>query len=51
MNRRAFLHTTAAALAATAFTRADDASKKRSLKKAVNLGMIDVKGASVMDRF
>ena len=51
MNRRAFLHTTAAALAATAFTRADDAQKKRALKKAVNLGMIDVKGASVMDRF
>ena len=50
MNRRAFLHTTAAALAASAFTRADDAPKKRALKKAVNLGMIGG-GASVMDRF
>ena len=50
MNRRAFLHTTAAALAATAFTRADDAPKKRALKKAVNLGMVGG-GGSVMDRF
>ena len=50
MNRRFFLQTTAAALASTALTRAQDAPKKRALKKAVNLGMISG-GASVGDRF
>ena len=50
MNRRTFLHTTAAALAATALSRADDAPKKRALKKAVNLGMVGG-GGTVMDRF
>ena len=50
MNRRTFLQTTAATLAATALTRAADAPKKRSLKKAVNLGMIGGNG-SVADRF
>ena len=50
MNRRTFLHTTTAALAATALSRAADAPKKRALKKAVNLGMIGG-GGSVEDRF
>ena len=50
MNRRLFLQTTAAALASTALTRAQDATKKRTLKKAVNLGMIGG-GGSVEDRF
>ena len=50
MNRRTFLHTSAAALAATALSRAQDAAKKRKLKKAVNLGMVN-RGSSVMDRF
>ena len=50
MNRRTFLQTTAATLAATALTRAADAPKKRSLKKAVNLGMVGG-GGSVADRF
>lgn len=50
MNRRTFLHTSAAALAATALSRAQEAPKKRSLKKAINLGMVSG-GASVEDRF
>ncbi len=50
MNRRIFLKTTAAALASTALTRAQDTAKKRSLKKAVNLGMVGG-GGSVADRF
>ncbi len=54
MNRRTFLQTTSAALAASAITpltRAADASaKKRPLKKAVNLGMVKG-GASVEDKF
>ena len=54
MNRRTFLQTTSAALAAAAITpltRAADASaKKRPLKKAVNLGMVKG-GASVEDKF
>jgi hexulose-6-phosphate isomerase len=52
MNRRTFLQTTGAALAATAFASAQTATKKRPLKKAVNLGM--AKGApdaTVADRF
>ena len=44
MNRRTFLQTTGAALAASALTplarAADAAGKKRPLKKAVNLGMV-----------
>ncbi len=55
MNRRNFLQTTGAALAATALTplaSAQDApAKKRPLKKAVNLGMAKAPGASVADRF
>ena len=50
MNRRIFLKTTAAALASTALTHAQESSKKRSLKKAVNLGMVGG-GGSVEDRF
>ena len=50
MNRRDFLLTGTAALAGTAF--AQQAPKKRSLKKAVNLGMAKGdKGAAVIDRF
>ena len=49
MTRRTFLATTIASLAATAF--AQDAAKKRKLKKAVNLGMVKADGASVADRF
>ncbi len=50
MNRRDFLlSTTAAALAGTTFAQAP---KKRSLKKAVNLGMIKgAPGATIADRF
>lgn len=50
MNRRDFLlSTTAAALAGTTFAQAP---KKRSLKKAVNLGMIKgAPGATIVDRF
>jgi hexulose-6-phosphate isomerase len=54
MKRRTFLSTTAAAIAASALhsnSNAQDSTKKRALKKAVNLGMIDAKGGSVMDRF
>ena len=56
MNRRTFLQTTGAALAATAFaplaSAQDAAAKKRPLKKAVNLGMVKGgPGASVADRF
>src|SRR3954447_5107471 len=50
MNRRQFLSTTAAALAAAQLAQAQGAGKKRDLKKAVNLRM--VKGAgSAMDHF
>jgi len=56
MNRRTFLQSTTAAVAASALAplaRAADtpAGKKRSLKKAVNLSMVKVDGASVEDRF
>ncbi len=52
MNRRTFLATTTAALTASALDlRADEPKKKRSLKKAVNLGMVNIKDASVADRF
>lgn len=48
MTRRTFLATSAAAaVGATAFAQ----TKKRSLKKAVNLGMANAPGASVADRF
>jgi hexulose-6-phosphate isomerase len=54
MNRRTFLQTTSVALAATTIaplTRAAEApAKKRSLKKAVNLGMVKG-GGSVEDKF
>jgi hexulose-6-phosphate isomerase len=54
MNRRTFLHTTGAALAASALTplaqSADAPAKKRPLKKAVNLGMVKGSG-SVEDKF
>lgn len=49
MNRRDFLLTGAAALAGTAIAQTP---KKRSLKKAVNLGMIKgPPGATIVDRF
>ncbi len=52
MNRRAFLSAATAALAASALPlRAQDSPKKRSLKKAVNLGMVNLKDASIADRF
>jgi hexulose-6-phosphate isomerase len=56
MNRRTFLQTTGAALAASAFTpltRAQDTpAKKRPIKKAVNLGMVKgAAGATITDRF
>jgi len=56
LNRRGFIKTSAALVAAaTPLTSAlstlgADATKKRALKKAVNLGMIEGKG-SVMDKF
>lgn len=54
MNRRTFLQTASAALAASAITplarSADAPVKKRTLKKAVNLGMVKG-GASVEDKF
>lgn len=50
MNRRTFLTTTTAALAATTFTSAQDAPKQRRIKKAVNLGMIKA-GASTLEKF
>lgn len=53
MNRRAFLHSTSAALAAAALTPlARGQGKKRALKKAVNLGMCQgAAGATIADRF
>lgn len=54
MNRRTFIQTTSAALAASTLTplarSADAPAKKRSLKKAVNLGMVK-DGSSVQDKF
>ncbi|EDY18055.1 Xylose isomerase domain protein TIM barrel [Chthoniobacter flavus Ellin428] len=54
MNRRTFLQTTGAALAASALTplahSVDTPAKKRPIKKAVNLGMVKVSG-SVEDKF
>jgi L-ribulose-5-phosphate 3-epimerase len=53
MDRRRFLQIAgASALAAAGATvRAQVPAKKRSLKKAVNLGMVKADGASVLDRF
>lgn len=52
MTRRHFLATSAAAAVGVhAFAQAPAAPKKRTLKKAVNLGMANAKGASVADRF
>ncbi len=55
MNRRTFLHTTTAALAASALaplaSAEESPAKKRALKKAVNLGMAKASGGSVSDRF
>ena len=50
MNRRSFLYTAVAAVAATAAGTAADPPKKRRLKKALNLGMVKVEG-SVLERF
>jgi hexulose-6-phosphate isomerase len=54
MNRRTFLQTTSAALAASALPplahAADAPAKKRPLKKAVNLGMVKA-GGSVQEKF
>jgi hexulose-6-phosphate isomerase len=50
MNRRQFLSTTAAALAAAHLAQAQGAGKKRDLKKAVNLRMVKGPG-SVTDHF
>lgn len=49
LNRRHFLQTSAALLAASAF--AEETSKKRHIKKAVNLGMVKAEGASTEDKF
>ena len=53
MDRRRFLTIAGAgALAANAiFDRAQAQTSKRSLKKAVNLGMVKADGASVLDKF
>jgi len=56
MTRRTFLESSTAALTSSvlgSLARAEDepAAKKRSLKKAVNLGMANARGASVADRF
>ncbi|MDQ3622350.1 MAG: hypothetical protein M3463_07670 [Verrucomicrobiota bacterium] len=52
MHRRTFLHTAGSVLAASALSSlAQNAPKKRKLKKAVNLGMVKVPGASVADKF
>jgi hexulose-6-phosphate isomerase len=57
MNRRTFIQSTSAAVAASALAplaRTVDtptAGKKRPLKKAVNLGMVKADGASVADKF
>ncbi len=48
MNRRTFLATSAAALAASAIAQNPT---RRKLRKAVNLGMVSAKDASVTDRF
>ena len=50
MNRREFLATSFAALGASALAQ-EAPKKKRSLKKAVNLGMVKADGASVRDKF
>src|SRR5262245_19448286 len=50
MKRREFLATSVAALGAAAFAQ-ETPKKKRSLKKAVNLGMVKADGASVRDKF
>ena len=52
MNRRTFLATSAAFAGSTLFTNAQDAAAKKrpKLKKAVNLGMCNIKG-SLNDRF
>jgi len=49
MTRRTFLAAGAAALATSAL--ADEPAKKRTIRKAVNLGMVSVKDASVADKF
>jgi L-ribulose-5-phosphate 3-epimerase len=52
MNRRHFLTAGAIALASASLAQEPAAPKKRSLKKAVNLGMAKAeKGTSVLDRF
>ena len=56
MTRKLFLQAGTAALATAVLgplARAEDepAPKKRALKKAVNLGMANARGASVADRF
>jgi hexulose-6-phosphate isomerase len=53
MNRRSFLQAASAAVATTMLNPIASAaeSKKRPLKKAVNLGMVKADGASVADRF
>ncbi|MES2572791.1 MAG: sugar phosphate isomerase/epimerase family protein [Verrucomicrobiota bacterium] len=50
ITRRAFIGTTAAAFAATALAQ-EKPAKKRRIKKGVNLGMVQIKDASVADRF
>jgi hexulose-6-phosphate isomerase len=52
MNRRKFIALTGAFAAAGYMAQAQTpAAKKRSIKKAVNLGMVEVQGASVLDKF
>jgi L-ribulose-5-phosphate 3-epimerase len=50
MNRRTFLQTTGTALLGATLSSAQDPSKKRKLKKAVNLGMIKAPGG-VLEKF
>ena len=49
MTRRTFLTVASAALASQAFAQGE--SKKRPLKKAVNLGMVKAPGASTLEKF
>jgi hexulose-6-phosphate isomerase len=51
MRRREFLALTAAVGGALSLTAQSAPAKKRSLKKAVNLGMVKADGASLVDKF
>ncbi len=51
MTRRSFLASSAAVLAATALAEESATAKKSPIRKAVNLNMVNVKDASVADKF